>query len=94
MQVDWQNEGKGYTWTNQDKTWMNIWPKTVTAQFQNGDLKESKNELYKTKACKLLRVVKINKTTHGAKRGSCSRALKVKWVSGREGIKNSEVEMS
>lgn len=73
---------------------MNIWPKTVTAQFQNGDLKESKNELYKTKACKLLRVVKINKTTHGAKRGSCSRALKVKWVSGREGIKNSEVEMS
>lgn len=61
---------------------MNIQPRTVTAQFQNGDLKESKNELYKTKAYKLLYVVKINKTTHvdslcWSKRGSCN-SLKVK----------------
>lgn len=62
---------------------MNILPRTVTAQFQNGDLKESKNELCKAKACKLSYVIKINKTTHvnslcWSKRGICNRALKVK----------------
>lgn len=74
---------------------MNIWPKTVTAQFQIGDLKECKNELYKTKACKLLCVVKVNKTTDvnshcWSKRGNCSRALKVKWVSCRNESKNQK----
>lgn len=75
---------------------MNIWPKPVTAQFQSGDLKECKNELYKTKACKLLCVVKVNKTIHvnshcWSKRGNCSRALKVKL---QKWIKKSKVEMS
>lgn len=62
---------------------MNILTRTVTAQFQNGDLKECKNELCKTKACNLLYVVKFNKTTHvnslcWSKRRSCITALKVK----------------